>query len=143
MFAIRINRPTPTILRTTRTLALMLALLMVVSVGGCKKKSGSEGGGTSGGASSASSKSPTSLSGTYESKQPSLTIAYEFKDGNRFTMTMTDAGGGDPDIAEGLYTINGNVATLEVQGGIPMQVTIKDNTLEGSMMGQTMIFTRK
>ena len=136
MFATRINQ---FLTRTPRILALMLALLATVTIVGCT--GGSDKGSGDGG--SASSKSPTSLSGTYEFKHPEGTMTCEFLDASRFKMSMLDTGGGSPDTSEGTYTINANMATLQVPGGIPMQFTIKGNMLEGTVMGQNMIFTKK
>ncbi len=135
MFATRINQ---FLTRTPRVLALMLALLASVAIVGCTGGSdkGEGGGGASG-------KSPTSLSGSYEFKHPEGTMTIEFVDGSNFKMSMLDAGGGSPDTSEGTYTINADLVSLLVPGGIPMQLNIKGNKLEGSVMGQNMIFIKK
>ena len=139
MFANRINRFLP---HTPCVLTVMLVLCTTVAIVGCTGES-DKGGGGAGGGGSASSKSPTSLSGTYEFKHPEGTMTIEFLDASRFKMSMLNAGGGSPDTSEGTYTINADLATLEVSGGIPMQVTIKGDRLEGSVMGQNMIFIKK
>ena len=135
MFANRINHFVHLPRAFALTLTLLAALITVGCTGGSDKGSGDGG--------SASSKSPTSLSGTYEFKHPEGTMTFVFLDASKFKMTMVNNGGGSPDTAEGTYTINANMATLQVPDGIPMQFTIKGNTLEGSVMGQNMIFTKK
>src|ERR1043166_265270 len=82
------------------------------------------------------------LSGTYEAKDPSLTMTLEFKSGGKVQMTMQQAGG-QPDVTEADFMVNGNQVTVQVPGGMPLVLTRNGKTLDGRTMGQIMHFNKK
>src|ERR1043166_3494698 len=82
------------------------------------------------------------LSGTYEAKDPNGTMTLEFKSGGKVHLTM-QTGGGQPDNSDGDYLIDGNKVTVQVPGGMPMELVRNGKTLDASMMGQIMHFNKK
>ena len=82
------------------------------------------------------------LSGTYEAKSAEGTMTLEFKSGNKVHMTMQPAGGAAEN-SDGDYMINGNQVTVQIPGGMPMQLTRNGNTLDASMFGQILHFEKK
>lgn len=113
-------RPLRASLRRTTVLATALTALLSLTVLSC-------GGGTD------------ELSGTYVAKTPDGPMTLVFKDDNQVSMTMGDPDGGEPETQQGQYLISGDKVTISL-GFLPMELTIKDDRLEGIVMGQVLIF---
>jgi hypothetical protein len=82
------------------------------------------------------------LSGTYEAKDGENGMTLVFKSGGKVQVT-TQQGGGQPEVSEGDFMVNGNQITVQIPGGMPLQLTRNGKTLDASMMGQILHFTRK
>lgn len=82
------------------------------------------------------------LSGTYEAKSPEGTMSFEFKSGNKVHMVMQPANG-PADASDADYLIDGNKVTIQVPGGMPIQLTKNGNTLSANMLGEIMTFQKK
>jgi len=82
------------------------------------------------------------LSGTYEAKDANGTMTLEFKSGGKVHLTMQTSGG-QPDNSDGDYLIDGNKVTVQVPGGMPIELVRNGKTLDASMMGQIMHFNKK
>ena len=81
-------------------------------------------------------------SGTYEAKSAEGTMTIEFKSGHKFHMTM-QTGGTPGEAADGDYLRDGNKITLQVPGGMPLELVRNGKVLDASMMGQILHFEKK
>jgi hypothetical protein len=82
------------------------------------------------------------LSGTWEAKHPQGSIALAFMDDDEVRVTITEGQTVD-DSSKGTYSMRGNRITVSVAGGEPLELTRKDDTLEGWIQGVGMRFVRK
>jgi hypothetical protein len=86
--------------------------------------------------------SKADLSGIWEAKAPGGSFRLTFAGDGKVQMTMQDDGG-NPESHDGSYSVSGNQVTISAPGGVPLQLTRKDNTLEGAFGGLTMTFTKQ
>ena len=82
------------------------------------------------------------LSGTWEAKSAEGSMTLEFKSGNKVHLTMQPANG-PADASDGDYLIDGNKVTIQVPGGVAIQLTKNGNTLSANMPGEILTFQKK
>jgi hypothetical protein len=115
--------------RSPRSLRFLIAGLAISLLAACN---GDSGGGSAGG----------DLSGTYQATGTGGSMTLEFKSGGKVTVTMQETGG-QPDVAEADYMIEGDRVTIQIPGGFPFVVVRSGNTLEGGPMGEILHFRKK
>jgi hypothetical protein len=82
------------------------------------------------------------LSGTYEAKDPTVTMTLDFAKDHKVYLTMQPAGG-PADNSDADYLIDGNKITVQVPGGVPFELVRNGKTLDGTLMGQILHFEKK
>lgn len=117
--------------RRPSSLRLVFATLGVFALAACNGDSG--GGGAAGGG---------DLSGTYQATGTGGSMTLEFKSGGKVTVTMQETGG-QPEVHEADYMIDGNQVTIQIPNGMPFGLVRNGNRLEGSPMGEILHFRKK
>jgi hypothetical protein len=82
------------------------------------------------------------LSGTYEAKDPAITMTLDFAKDHKVHLTMQPTGG-PADNSDADYLIDGNKVTVQVPGGVPFELVRNGKTLDGTLMGQILHFEKK
>jgi hypothetical protein len=100
-------------------------------------------GGKAGAASNVSTRSlPTTHSGTYVATNADGVFKLEFQPGNRLRLTATPTGG-QPDVVEGTFTVEGDVLYATVGQSTPMVLKFVNNTYESTAFGLPMKFVKQ